>query len=70
MQHPVAPAVVVGALWAVVVWAALRPGDLWFMLPALLPIANFTPWTGWWLVDESDLLVLAAMGGRLFTLGF
>ena len=33
------------------------------MLPALLPVANFTPWTGWWLVDESDLLILAAMGG-------
>ena len=70
MQHPVAPAVVVGALWAVVVWAALRPGDLWFMLPALLPIANFTPWTGWWLVDESDLLVLAAMGGAYLRWGF
>lgn len=62
-QHPVAPALAVVVLGIVVAWAARRPSDLWFMLPALLPVASFTPWTGWWLVDESDLLMLAAMGG-------
>lgn len=63
LQHPVAPALAVLVLVSVVAWAARRPADLWFMLPALLPVASFTPWTGWWLVDESDLLILAAMGG-------
>jgi len=62
-QHPVAPALAVAVLCIVVAWAAWRPGDLWFMLPAFLPVASFAPWTGWWLVDESDLLILAAMGG-------
>lgn len=63
LQHPVAPVLAVLVLCGVVAWAARRPADLWFMLPALLPVASFTPWTGWWLVDESDLLILAAMGG-------
>ena len=70
MQHPIAPAVAVGVLLGVLAWAAWRPGALWFMLPALLPMANFMPWTGWWLVDESDLLVLAAMGGTYLRWGF
>ena len=69
MQHPVAPAHAVLMLVGVAAWAIRRPADLWFMLPALLPVANFTPWTGWWLVDESDLLILAAMGGAYLRWG-
>lgn len=30
---------------------------------ALLPVASFAPSTGWWLVDEFDLLVLAMLAG-------
>ncbi|MDD2711761.1 MAG: hypothetical protein PHU77_02490 [Simplicispira sp.] len=67
--HPVAPVLALLAIGSVVAWAAWRPGDVWFMLPALLPMANFTPWTGWWLVDESDLLILAAMGGAYLRWG-
>lgn len=61
-QHPVAPILAMALLMALAAWIMWRPVHLWFLLPALLPVANFTPWTGWWLVDESDLLVLAAMG--------
>ena len=68
-QHPVSPELALFVLSVVVAWAMFRPADLWLMLPALLPIANFTPWTGWWLVDESDLLVLAAMGGAYMRWG-
>lgn len=70
MFHPIAPVLTGLLLGSVVVWAAKRPADVWFLLPALLPIANFTPWTGWWLVDESDLLILAAMGGSYLRWGF
>ena len=63
------PTLAVFILGSVVAWTAWRPADLWFMLPALLPVANFAPWTGWWLVDESDLLVLAAMGGAYLRWG-
>ena len=68
-QHPVAPAMALSLLTAFMGWAMWRPGHLWFLLPALLPVANFTPWTGWWLVDESDLLVLALMGGAYLRWG-
>lgn len=70
LTHPVAPVLASVMLAMVVAWAARRPADVWFMLPALLPIANFTPWTGWWLVDESDLLILAALGGACLRWGF
>ncbi len=69
-QHPIAPTIALSLLSAMLVWAMWRPADLWLMLPALLPVASFTPWTGWWLVDESDLLVLAAMGGAYLRWGY
>lgn len=68
-RHPVAPALAVSVLAAVVAWALWRPADLCCMLPALLPVASFTPWTGSWLLDESDLLVLAATGGAYLRCG-
>src|SRR5690606_37530303 len=40
-QHPVAPALAMVVLGIMVAWAAWRPGDLWFMLPAFLPVASF-----------------------------
>lgn len=61
-QHPLAP----GALLLILVLLAWQvgqhPGRLWFWLPALLPVASLAPWTGWWLLDESDLLVLCLAG--------
>lgn len=69
-QHPIAPTLALSSLSAVLVWAIWRPADLWLMLPALLPVASFTPWTGWWLVDESDLLVLGVMGGAYLRWGY
>lgn len=62
-QHPVAPPLALVGVVALLAWAMWRPAQLWFLLPALLPVANFMPWTGWWLVDESDLLMLAVLGG-------
>ncbi|MCM8621243.1 MAG: hypothetical protein NFW16_05750 [Candidatus Accumulibacter sp.] len=34
-----------------------------FVLPALLPVAGFSAWTGWIGIDEFDLLVLGAAAG-------
>lgn len=62
-QYPLAPLLALSLLSTMVAWAMSRPADLWFLLPALLPVASFTPWSGWWLVDGSDLLILALMGG-------
>jgi hypothetical protein len=62
-QHPVAPLAVMAGVWLVGVSTAWRPGAWLFWLPALMPVLNFFPWTGWWLVDESDLFVLAVLAG-------
>lgn len=62
-RHPVAPVAVCLGVLAIVALAAWRPAWWLFLLPALLPVLNFSPWTGWWLVDESDLLVLALAAG-------
>jgi O-antigen ligase len=35
-------------------------------LPALLPVLDFAPWTGWLMVEEFDLLVLATLAGGYF----
>jgi len=35
-------------------------------LPAFLPLLNFSPWTGWLIVDEFDLLVLAVVAAGYF----
>lgn len=48
-------------IWCIAVYA--RPA-LWLaVLPACLPIAGFSPWTGWIGVEEFDLLVLGAAAG-------
>lgn len=61
LQHPLAPAwaCALWALWLVVAW---RKPDLWLaVVPAGMPLLSLAPWTGWNAVDESDLLVLAAL---------
>ncbi len=64
-HHPVAPVTVTGTLLLATLLVAWRPGAMWFLLPAMLPVASFAPWTGWTLFDESDLLVMACLVGGL-----
>ena len=46
------------ALWTAL---ALRFPRAWlFVVPALAPALNFSPWTGWTVFEEFDLLVLGA----------
>lgn len=42
---------------------AYRPGVWLFMVPALLPILNFSPWSGWLVFDELDILLLGVLAG-------
>lgn len=64
-HHPVAPWTVMVVLLLAASLVARWPGVMWFLLPALLPVASFAPWTGWTLIDESDLLVMACLAGGL-----
>lgn len=51
-------------------WAAWRPWTIGAILMALLPVASWAPSTGWWLIDELDLLVLAVLAGAYARWGF
>src|ERR1035438_9708662 len=63
LHHPLAPIPLAVALtlWAI---AVRRWPSVWlFGVPALLPVMNFLPWTGWVALDEFDLLLLATAAG-------
>lgn len=48
-------------LWCLI--AAWRPGLWLFVVPALLPLLNFSTWTGWLVFEEFDILLLGALVG-------
>lgn len=62
-HHPLRPmgALTVFGLWCVAV--AWRPGVWLFVVPACLPFLNFSPWTGWLVFEEFDILLLGALAG-------
>lgn len=52
-------AAVVLGLYAVILW---RRPEIWLLVvPALLPVLDFSPWTGWFYLRESDFLVLVTL---------
>lgn len=62
-HHPLWPmaTLAVFCLWCLlVVW---RPGVWLLAVPACLPFLNFSPWTGWLVFDEFDILLLGALAG-------
>ena len=63
VHHPLAPVLALAVFYSIGLLAAWRPGLWLFAVPACLPFLNFSPWTGWLLVDEFDLLLLAVLAG-------
>ncbi|XVJ68815.1 MAG: hypothetical protein HEQ39_03555 [Rhizobacter sp.] len=64
-QHPLWPTAMV-SLW--LLWTMLlvwRPQIWLWALPAALPLANLSPWTGWLVFEEFDLLILATLSALL-----
>lgn len=62
-NHPLWP---LAALVCFLGWVgcAVRYPMAWlFVVPALLPVLNFSPWTGWIVFEEFDLLLLGALAG-------
>lgn len=68
VSHPVLPIPLAAVFIACVAWFAWQPSLGILALPALLPVLNFSPWTGWLIVDEFDLLILAVVSGGYFRL--
>ena len=60
-SHPVAPVVVSVAFISILLTLLWQPRLAIFFVPALLPLLNFSPWTGWLIADEFDLLILAVL---------
>ncbi len=60
-HHPLWPVLCLAALW---LWAGLvfwRPGVWLWVVPAAMPVLNFSPWTGWLVFEEFDLLLLGTL---------
>ena len=62
-HHPVAPVMALVLLWGWVLLTAWRPGLWLWVVPACLPFMNFSPWTGWLVFEEFDLLLLGTLAG-------
>jgi hypothetical protein len=62
-HHPLWPGTVLALFFCWVLVAARRP-HLWpLVLLVGLPLLDFSPWSGWFGIDEFDLLVLGAIAG-------
>jgi hypothetical protein len=65
-NHPFAPQAATVVFLAVFLLFAWQPRPSLFSLPLFLPLLNFSPWTGWLVIDEFDLLVLAVVAAGYF----
>ncbi|WP_141100940.1 O-antigen ligase family protein [Roseateles aquatilis] len=65
-HYPIEP-IAMTALWAAIAVASFFGWQMLpLLVPALVPVIGFAPWTGWITFEELDLLVLAvAAGGYL-----
>ncbi|QHE85943.1 O-antigen ligase family protein [Hydrogenophaga sp. BPS33] len=69
--HPLASVSLAVVLCCVTMgWAAWRPWTIGCLLATLLPVASLAPSTGWWLIDEFDLVVLAVLAGAYARMSF
>ena len=63
MHHPLSPVLAVAGVALLAVAQAAWP-PLWLVaLPALLPWLGLGAWTGWLVVEEMDLAILAVAAG-------
>jgi hypothetical protein len=69
-HHPLYPAAALGAFCVCVLATFVRPGSWLFLIPAAMPLLNFSPWTGWIAFDESDLLVVGAFAGSYASVAY
>ena len=64
--HPVVPLVATVVFLGVFTLFLWQPRFGLMSVPVFLPVLNFSPWTGWLIVDEFDLLVLAVAAAGYF----
>ncbi|SFF70621.1 hypothetical protein SAMN05518865_103313 [Duganella sp. CF458] len=59
-------AILLSGYMALLLW---RPQAWLLAVPALLPVLDFAPWTGWFFLEELDLLLLATCAGGYWAVG-
>lgn len=59
LAYPAGKLVLAPALLAYCALLWWRPHAWLIAVPALLPVLDLAPWTGWFYLDELDLLLLA-----------
>ena len=59
--HPVTPSLAVSLFCGAFAVSLWRPSVGMLAIPVLLPLLNFSPWSGWLIVDEFDLLILSVL---------
>ena len=69
-HHPTWPGAALIAFLVGSAVVASRPGIWIFIVPAALPALNFSPWTGWVVFEEFDLLLLGVTAGAYARLAF
>jgi hypothetical protein len=62
-HHPVSPLLCLMLLGLGAGLVAWRPQAWLVLLPVCLPWLNFSPWTGWLMADEFDILLLGVLAG-------
>ena len=62
-HHPVWPVAALVFFYFACIATAWWPGSWLLVVPAALPWLNFSPWTGWLVFEEFDLLLLGIFAG-------
>ncbi|MBT3068646.1 hypothetical protein [Rhodoferax sp. U11-2br] len=62
-HHPVSPMLALVLLCMASCLVAWQPRLWLWLVPACLPWLNFSPWTGWLMFEEFDILLLGALAG-------
>lgn len=68
LAHPISPMLALSGFYLAAIVGLWLPGIWLFAVPACLPFLNFSPWTGWLIFDEFDLLLLAVLAAGYFRL--
>jgi hypothetical protein len=62
-HHPLSPALAMAGCGIAAALCLFLPNAWLVLLPALLPVVDLAPWTGWLTFEEFDILVLGAAAG-------
>ena len=63
LHYPIGPVFAVGAFVAGCIVFFIWPASWLLVLPGLLPVIGFAPWTGWITFEELDILILTVGAG-------